>query len=1004
MKPSHPGCQSAARKLLPIFLAVALCAAASAAFGSDKQVQYSSRVWQSEDGLPQNAVQSITQTRDGYLWVGTHEGLARFDGVRFTIFDQMISPELKILSVTALCETHDGALWIGTEGSGLVRLKDGIFTRYTETNELSSDVVRTIFETRDGSLWIGTSGGLDRFQNGGFTHLTAEEGLAHDTIRALCEERDGTLWIGTAVGLSRLKEGRIKTLREQNGLPNNSMKALWLDRRGVLWLGSTAGLSRFENGQFTHFTKEDGLADNVVRVIYEDREGTLWIGSNGGVNRLVNGKFLTELNPVGASFDLVYAITEDREGDIWIGTKGGLNRLNRRRFTTYTKQQGLTHNNIVSVLEDKSGALWIGTWGGGLNKLKDGKFSSYMPKDGLSSDLILALNQGRDESLWIGTDFVSGLNRFKAGKFTRFGKPEVVESAIMVLHEDREANLWIGTRTGLEQFREGRAIARYTVTNGLAGNMVRALCEDHQGNLWIGTSDGLTRCNGGKFTTFTTKDGLSNDTIVSLYEDREQTLWIGTKGGGLNRASKIENPQLSTNNPQRFHFTAYTTKQGLFNDIVYEILDDDKGFLWMSSPKGAFRVAKKELENFVSDRSAPLACQSFGKADGMLSTEGNGVAKPSACKTRDGRIWFATSQGLVSAEPDIQINRLAPPVLIEEIMADKNARPKSKTQSQPELAATVDSVTVPPGRGELEIHYTALSFQAPEKNRFKYKLEGSDSDWIEAGARRVAYYNNLDPGSYRFRVLACNNDGIWNEKGASLALVLQSHYWQTWWFQLGLAAVVSAFLAGIYQAYATRQREIERLRVRIAADLHDEIGSNLASIALLSQMEQSAAPLTARTELGEINRIALLTANGIREIVWFINPGHDTLDEMVTRMTEVAATMLSGVEYQFRGPRQPRATQLSIEFRRNVFLIFKEVLHNIVKHSHATSVQIEVSAERGQFQLRISDNGKGFDETSVRKGNGLKNIRLRAGQLRGQLEIKSQPEAGTVVCFSAKLG
>ncbi|MGI8964472.1 MAG: two-component regulator propeller domain-containing protein, partial [Limisphaerales bacterium] len=572
------------------------------------------------------------------------------------------------------------------------------------------------------------------------------------------------------------------------------------------------------------------------------------------------------------SYDNVTAIIEDKEGNIWIGSKEGLSRLRMKPFTAFTKQQGLTHNNAMSILEDASGSLWIGTWGGGLNEFKEGKFFPYIVKDKMESPLILALCQGSDGSLWIGADFDGGIFHYQEGAFTRYAKEEgLVDPAVKVICEDRQKNLWIGTRTGLNLFTDGK-FTRYTTNEGLAGNLVKAILEDHEGQVWFGTDSGLSKWNSGKFTSFTTSNGLSANSISSLYEDAENVLWIGTEGGGLNRFRDGK-------------FSSYTTRQGLFSDDVFEILETDRSYFWMSCQNGIFRCAKKEFADFDAGKIKTLSSISYGKADGLVSTVCNSVAKPAAWKARDGRLWFATTKGLVVVDPnsDLQINRTPPPVFIERMIADKSSirSPESKVApdslTQDSRPKTQDLI-LKPGRGELEFHYTALSFQAPEKNRFKYKLAGVDLDWVEAGARREAYYNNIRPGHYQFQVIACNNDGFWNDTGATFAFIMLPHFWQTWWFKLLLLTSLGLLFAFIYRIRIGRVRELERLRLRIASDLHDEVGSNLGSISLLSLMmqQQDTTTIESKKDLALIHRISGQTANSIKDIVWFTNPEYDT--------------------------------------------------------------------------------------------------------------------------------
>ena len=982
--------------------------------------QYISRLWQMDEGLPHNSVQAIAQTRDGYLWVGTAGGLARFDGMRFTVFDQKTTPEIRGHSVTALCEGQDGSFWIGTD-SGLTRLKDGTFSHYGQTNGLASDSVRTIFESRDGSIWIGTTGGLTRYHEGKFTSLTERDGLAQNAVRSVCEDQEGNIWIATGGGLNRLKEKIIETIDSKNWLPNNSMHTVYGDRNGILWAGSDNGLSRipkFGNYALIHtWNHSHGLSDNIISAIYEDRRGNLWIGTYAGLNQWPDAgydafppkkerAFLIETKSDGTAYDQVNVIMEDHEGNIWVGTKEGLSRLKIKPFTAYTKQQGLTHDNVTSIYEDNAETLWIATWGGGLNRLKDGNITAYTTingsEKGLVADLLLSVHQDHAGDLWIGADYDGGLFRFKDGRFTRYDSRDgLTNSAVRVIYEDQQGNFWIGTSKALVLFKNGKFI-HYTTQDGLAGNTVRAILEDDEGNLWIGTNDGLSRRRDEKFSSFTTQDGLSNNRVVALYEDKEKNLWIGTQGGGLNR----------------FHggkFTSYTTKQGLFSDDIFEILEDDYGYLWMSCLNGIFRINKKSLDDFDRGKIGIIRCISYGKNDGMVSAQCNGVSKPAGWKSRDGRLWFPTTKGVVVADPSIKVNDMPPPVVIEEVMADK------KIQSQtPGGSSTLDfrhrPLDIEPGRGELEFHYTALSFSAPEKNRFKYKLEGADSEWMDAGTRRIAYYNNLYPGNYRFRVIACNNDGVWNETGASLALVLLPHFWQTKWF-IGLMAFASIGFVASTARYITwkkvqrklelleQQHAIDKERTRIAQDMHDDLGATLTRISYLGELTKRDArePDQVLSHADHICGVSRDLVQAMDEIVWAVNPRNDNLRQLAGYIFQYAEEFLSGTELRLRKERPNILPEIpfNAETRHNIFLVVKEALNNSVKHAKATEVRLSLDLVDSQLRVGVEDDGCGFG-TMAGDGfsNGLNNMRKRVEEIGGCFQVESRTGKGTKIKFT----
>ncbi len=950
---------------------------------------YGVRAWQTDDGLPQNSVHAITQTREGYLWVGTREGLVRFDGVRFATLGEAAPAEIRQGWITALCPGRDGSLWVGCEGYGLARLKDGKFTRFSEAEGLLSNQVRCLWEGRDGALWIGSEGGLTRYEEGRFRNFTEKDGLAANSVRGLCEDEQGNLRVATLRGLSRLdKEGTIRNLNIRPGTPANALKFACKDGRGRIWTGSNEGLNCVEGEKVVTYGVAEGLPDRIVTGALEDRRGQLWIGTYHGVARMVDGKVIRRGSREGVFGDLIYTLFEDGEGNLWVGAQDGLYQLNPARFTAYTTQQGLTQNNAMSVCEDRSGTIWIGTWGGGLNRFKDGEMAGYWAEGGPTRDLVLALHQGRDGSLWVGMDHGGGLRRFKDGPKNLFPRqPGLIQAAIRAIHEDQQGRLWIGTSQGLNVYREGK-FETYTTANGLAGNMVLALLEDGEGGMWIGTDGGLSRWREGRFTNYTTREGLSHNAVDALYEDGEATLWIGTKGGGLNRYRGGK-------------FRAFTSKEGLFSDEVYEIVEDDFGHFWMSCRKGLFRVRKKQLEDLDRGARKGITCTAFGRGDGLPSVQCNGVAKPAGWKGQDGRLWFPTIRGVVAVEPGLKTNGRPPPVLIEEVTADGVPLRSERLAASESL-----SLRVPPGRGSIEIQYTALSFQAPEKNRFRYWLKGVDAGWVDAGGRRSAAYNNLLPGTYHFQVIGSNNDGVWNETGATLMLVLTPHYWQTWAFKLAIGGVAGLLLVLLYRLRVTRLRALERLRIQIAANLHDDVGARLTKVAMVTELvdRETADSDPSKPHVRNIFKTVREITQAMDEIVWTINPKNDTLDHLANYVLRYAQEYFqdTGVSCRLDVPAQLPDRAVSTEVRHNLFMAVKEALNNALKHAQATEVRVGLGVTDGRMTITIRDNGRGFLVSEARaKGEGLGNMNRRLEQIGGRLELESEPGRGTCVRMEA---
>jgi signal transduction histidine kinase/ligand-binding sensor domain-containing protein/CheY-like chemotaxis protein len=776
-------------RLLIVVVAGLLIASQSAA-GLDpaKAIsQYAHECWHAVDGLPQDNIVSIAQTPDGYLWLGTEEGLARFDGVRFKVFDKSNTPELNSSLVSALLVDRMGNLWIGTGGGGVLRMTDGKFVAFTTQNGLSSNSVLSLGEDGEGGVWIGTEGrGVNRFKDGKFTVYNSKVGLADDAVYSILASQDGSVWFGTGGGLSQLKDGSLRNFTVQQGLPNENVRAVFEDREGTLWVGTNGGgLSQFRDGKFKTFTTKDGLASNSVFSIYQDKEGSLWIGTfGGGLNRWSKGKFATYNAAAGLTRDDVWVFLQDREGSLWIGTDGGLNQLRDSQLTAYTAAEGLSSDIALPIYEDREGSLWIGTAGKGLNRLRNDQLTAYTTKQGLSNNFVLSLSEDQAGALWVGTRH--GLDRMKDGQFTAYTtKDGLPNDIVLSLWPDRDGSLWLGTRSGLGRFKDGKFIT-YTAKDGLSVNYVTFIYQDREGTVWVGTGGGgLNRFKDGKFTAFTSRDGLSNDIVTAIHEDEEGTLWVGTSGGGLNRF-------------RDGRFTTIAMKDGLYDDKIFQILEDSHHNFWMSSNRGISRVSEQQLKDFADGKIKSIQSVSYGTSEGMKSRECNGSFQPAGWKTKDGRLWFPTMKGAVLIDPsNAKAAALPPQVRVEEVVIDKRSFAPSR------------AIRVARGAGKLEFHYTAISLLAPKRVHFKYKLEGFDQEWVEAGTRRVAYYTNVRPGKYQFHVQASNDDEAWIEAGDTVHLVLEPRFYESYWFYFLCAmAAVGAALAWL-RANAKRTAKLQ---------------------------------------------------------------------------------------------------------------------------------------------------------------------------------------------------
>lgn len=965
-------------------LASGLRAPCARALSPDKAMtQYVHDVWKTKDGLPQNSVQAIVQTRDGYLWLGTPSGLVRFDGVRFTVFDRANTPAIQNSNVRALLEDRRQRLWIGTYGGGLLELSNGRFSAYTTRNGLAHDVVHSLYEDPHGDLWIGTAGGLSRLSNGRFRTYSVREGLSSNTVFRTQMDRNGTLWIGTqGGGLNRLSSGKITVFGASEGFPETYVGALLEDHQGTLWIGTYGGgVKKLRNGSLTTYGRKEGLSDDRVVSLYEDRDGNLWIGTYTGLNRLTDGKIATYKEQDGLPREMVGCIYEDRERNLWLGVaSGGLHRLKDGVFTTYPTTEALTYG-IAFPIYQQGQTLWIGTEGAGLTRVERGTFRTYSKKDGLAHDFVMSLAGGRDGSLWVGT--YRGLNRFKDEHLTTVPLAASSPESVSALYEDRGGRLWIGTYGGGLLLRENGRVVRFGTKDGLSDPVIRCISEDPEGRLWIGTNRGLNRLQNRQFHVYTSREGLSGNVVTSLHEDGEGILWIGTRDGGL---SRLKNGS----------FTACAARDGLPDDSVLQILEDDRNNLWMSSPKGVFRIARQELNEFAERRTRSLSSVIYGTTDGLKDNQCTGGFQPGGWKTGDGRLWFPTVKGVVVVDPDhLQTNPLRPPVLLERVIVDTAV---VDLRESPRLRA---------GSRNFEFQYTALSLTAPEKVSFRYQLEGFDRDWVNAGSRRVAYYTNIPPGAYRFRVKAANNDGVWNEAGAAWRFDLAPHFYQTPLFYAFCA--VGLALAG-WGGFRLRLQQIRSHsavlteRNRMAREIHDTLAQGFTGIVVQLEAAEDVlvnAPEEAQEHLAQARRLARASLGEARRSVWALRPqaleGADLPTALAASSREISA--VTHIQVYFMVSGTPRA--LPSEVESNLLRVGQEALNNAVMHSGAREIVTELAFDPRKLRMRVADDGRGFDPeapVSVEGGGfGLISMRERVESLGGQMSVRSAHGQGTEV-------
>ena len=963
------------------------------------QPKYQFDHWTTDDGLPQNAVNAVLQTHDGYLWLATFDGLVRFDGLQFTVFNKGNTKGIGGNRFDLLFEDRQGALWAVTDENWLVKYQAGVFTTYTPKDGWPSWPVVQIEEDEAGNFQIVSRAGIAKCKNGRFITYALED-LLPTPLKGRRINGNRLAWLG-ADDLYLYAHGRLNTYSIQSGLPSLHVISVFEDQHGTVWINTMdAGLVRVKDGRFTAYLAKYPQGDFTVPA-QEDRKGNVWLAwGDELLGRLKDGRLTSYTASQGFLVSSSTNFYEDREGNFWIGASNGLYRAREATITVYTRRDRLSSDNVYSIYEDRAGGLWFGTWGGGVTKYQEGRFTHYRMKDGLASDLITTLYEDRDGYLWIGT--TSGLHRFKGGRLSAYPNPSgFFSDGVWAIHQDQSGRFWFATSNGLVKL-EGDRYTRYTAAEGLAGDDVKAILEDRAGELWFGTWGGLTRYVEGRFTSYTEQDGLASDHIRVLYEDADGILWIGTYDGGLSRFKDGR-------------FTRYTTKDGLFNNGVFQILEDERGYFWMSCNKGIYRIKREELNDFADGKARSITSVAYGKNDGLLTLECNGGRQPAGWKTRDGRLWFPTAHGAAVIDPSrVELNQQPPPVIIEEFRLNNE---------------TVDSrsgVEIPPNKDTFEIRYTAPSFIKPEQVKFKYMLVGLDEDWTNAGGRRIANYNRIPSGRYQFVVIAANSDGLWNTHGESIEIVVVPPFWRTWWFIALAFIVLASIILLIYERRVWRLRKEHALqkafsqqlidsqeseRKRIASELHDSLGQNLLVVknsALLGlNIAEDGSP--AKKQFDEISTMTSQSLEEVREITHNLRPYH--LDQLGLReaLEFMLEKIASSSEIRFSAEIDTIDGIFSKEAEMNLYRIVQESINNIVKHSRATEAKVALKRDGRLVQLIIKDNGRGFISNpsttteSRRRGFGLTGISERARMLGGKEVIHSVRGQGTTITITVML-
>jgi signal transduction histidine kinase/ligand-binding sensor domain-containing protein len=973
--------------------------------------QYRIERWSTEDGLPYKTVSSVLQTRDGYLWVATLDGLARFDGVKFTVFNTANTPGLVTNRFGSLVETDDGSLWAAVEKRGLIRYREGVFTNYTAAQGLPSDWIWSLqYFPRENLLRVGTNEGFSHFDGERFVGENLP-GLTTDSLKQTIFDNTGVIWERSGDEFRRGDGQKSETISIPETFAKSRFNLFFRDTSGTFWLAVDDVVNGFtlrsENGKTEILTDQDGLPGGIVNTIFEDSKGVIWFGSKneGGLSVRQDGRFRHLTKKDGLTSNGFTSFFEDREGGIWAGTlDGGLMRFSPQLIRSFSQAEGLSGKGVYPLYEDRAGTVWIGDWGNrdGLGKYENGRISSIG-----GATLFTSIFEDRDGTLWVGS--YNQIGKVENGKYSAvFSLSQIATSAI---NQDSSGKLWFGSGDGLRRMRStpprrsgpfnlipnpSHLFDHFTTKDGLPADDIKVLHFDRRGLLWIATTGGLARFDGQHFTALTEKEGLSGNHVRSIYEDEDGTLWFGTFDNGLTR---LKDGKL----------TAIRMKDGLFDQGAFQILEDDDGRFWISSNRGIYRVNKKDMNDFADGKVPGVTSVGYGVKDGMADAETNGGTSPAGFKSKkDGTLWFPTQKGIAVVNPRLlPASYSLPNVTVEKCSLDRKE-------------VNCGEIKVLPENDSLEIQFTGLSFNKPEQIKFRYKLEGLNEGWVEVGTQRSAYFSHLPPGEYAFKVSAANVDGVWNENAAMLRIIVKPPFYLAWWFWAASALTLVMILYGAYKRrtdYLSRRalaqekfsRQLlesqEQERQRIAVELHDSLGQDLLIIknwAMLG-LGQNGNPEKVTRQLTEISSTASQAIEEVREISYNLRPFH--LDELgLTKALEsmcdrVAQSSQIVIEYAIDNLDGffPKSEQI------NFYRIVQECLNNIVKHSAAARARIVVECDADNLYLEIEDNGKGFDlagtqanlQSGKRRSLGLVSLVERSRILGGKPLIESSLDNGT---------
>jgi signal transduction histidine kinase/ligand-binding sensor domain-containing protein len=978
------GCARQIRAAVVLSTLLAVCPHAFALDPSLDVSQYAHKAWTIREGSFESPIRAIAQTPDGYLWLGTETGLLRFDGVQAVSWTPPHNDPLPSASVFQLLVSRDGTLWIGTS-KGLASWDGANLTRY---RDLDQQYVASLLEDREGTVWAGslaaTSGRLCAIRQGG-TKCYGQDGSLGRMVLSLYQDDAGQLWAGAETGLWRWRPGPPQLYPVPHTSPYLEIRDLNRTEDGQLLLATNEGIKRFADGRVQPYRIPGLPLTGSPHRFLRDRDGGLWIGTTaGGILHVHQGRTNVFARTDGLSDDPVAVLFEDREGSVWAATNGGLDRFGEFAVPTVSTKQGLSNDSTWSVAAARNGDVWVGTRGG-LNRWDNGQVTIFRNANGLPDDAPQSLFEDDAGRIWLSTPH--GLGFLHEGVYVPAAS--VPGWQIHGIAGDGAGALWLSEDRNLLRVAGGRVVEQIPWSHlGSDEDAHVLLPGGGPGGLWLAfrTGRGVIYWSDGQVQqSFRAADGLGEGSVAGLKLDPDGSLWAATEGG----LSLIRNGRVS----------ALTAKNGLPCDTVHWVMDDDVGSTWLYMPCGLARLDRKELDSWKADPKRSVHPVVFGSSDGVMLTRERSGYSPRVSKSPDGKLWYVTEAGVQVINPrHLPFNKLPPPVHIEQVIANHEA---------------VSNMRLPALTRDLEIDYTALSLVAPEKNRFKYKLEGHDREWIDAGNRRQAFYSDLPPRKYRFRVIASNNSGVWNETGDTLEFSIAPAYYQTNWFRALIAALVFGAAWGLYRyrlyqiarEFSVRLEERVSERTRLARDLHDTLLQSFHGLMLRFQAVSRLLPDgKAKEQLEQtLERADQAIAEG-RSAVYDLRSSTTETNELSEALTAVGNELSKEDAAEFSLVVEGEARDLHPIIRDELYRIAREALSNAFKHAHARHVEAEIEYGERLFRLRIRDDGEGIPTEILDQGRpghyGLPGIRERARQVGSDLTIWSRAHSGTEIDLS----